>query len=800
MFRNQNTPNVALTGSSSHFYWQGRLRLLWSVLLGALLLSTTASAQPLERGVALGTGQRVVIGDGSLLLFDSAGSARRTTEGGPFRSVVQPLGWTDSFLVRSKFDWSRGSVDPSGALVLTELHTSPEAQLTVWNQSALLSSQSAPFLLHLTDREQQEIPVLSQPDLFLVDDDTALLRTESDWGLLRREHLPEVFPINVPKLAELSSCAVLDRRAFLWDQASPLVYSLEDNHLHFLTEPPKLGFSLVIGGGFLALSQDSMFCLRPDGQLLRGARPESFGALELEEAKLFYQGESLVAVYAKGDQVLGWRWSRDGELLEKPVAEGVLHALIPGIGPEEPAWLFLTSAVLEADYSPDGKPIVDLKTGESRTYSVGGHSVYRLNGEGNWELRSVEPRQTLVGPVERLGPIIVLAVQTEPTRALGQARRVEPKFPYPQVILAGFDPSNLDPVWKFEAPRGSTPAKSRLPDDHWPKFSPQGPMLLTSESGQLLSLDPNSGNLLWTSNPLPLDESSPLMLDWADTIGLVTVQGSTQTLFQVDPQDGGITGRTALNPLFFSSKWPHLLGVVIICLALLFYIYAAGRKTLYIRRIAGLQALDEAVGRATEMGKPVLYVTGLADVDDIQTLAALSIMSHVARKTAEYDTPIVATTSRAVTYSAAKEVVKDAFTIAGRPDAFSVDSVRYISDDQFGYTAGVDGIMLREKPAANFYMGKFYAESLILAETGHATGAIQIAGTAEPSQLPFFVAACDYTLIGEELFAASAYLSRDPLQVGSLRGQDVGKALVMVALLAGSIYVTAFGPFGGAAG
>ena len=83
--------------------------------------------------------------------------------------------------------------------------------------------------------------------------------------------------------------------------------------------------------------------------------------------------------------------------------------------------------------------------------------------------------------------------------------------------------------------------------------------------------------------------------------------------------------------------------------------------------------------------------------------------------------------------------------------------------------------MVRERPEAVFLLGTFYAESLILAETGHAIGAIQIAGTKETSQLPFFVAACDYTLIGEELFAASSYLSREPVMLGSLKGQDLAK-------------------------
>jgi hypothetical protein len=69
-------------------------------------------------------------------------------------------------------------------------------------------------------------------------------------------------------------------------------------------------------------------------------------------------------------------------------------------------------------------------------------------------------------------------------------------------------------------------------------------------------------------------------------------------------------------------------------------------------------------------------------------------------------------------------------------------------------------------------------------------GAIQIAGTAEPAQLPFFIAACDYTLIGEEFYAASAYLSGDPDQQGSLKGQDFGKILVAGLLIVGALLAT----------
>jgi hypothetical protein len=243
-----------------------------------------------------------------------------------------------------------------------------------------------------------------------------------------------------------------------------------------------------------------------------------------------------------------------------------------------------------------------------------------------------------------------------------------------------------------------------------------------------------------------------------------------------------------------SAQWIYKgrIGMLII-LALItgvifFYIEIGKRgKDLYIREIAGLEAVDEAVGRATEMGRPVLYIPGIMDMDNIQTIASIVILGRVARKTAEYGSALLVPTSRSVVMSVAQEVVKEGYLQAGRADAFNKENIQYLTDDQFGYAAGVDGIMVREKPAAIFLLGCFYAESLILAETGRSVGAIQIAGTAMPSQIPFFVAACDYTLIGEELFAASAYLSREPKLLGSLKGQDAGKLFFLILIIAGVI-------------
>jgi hypothetical protein len=242
----------------------------------------------------------------------------------------------------------------------------------------------------------------------------------------------------------------------------------------------------------------------------------------------------------------------------------------------------------------------------------------------------------------------------------------------------------------------------------------------------------------------------------------------------------------------FMTRRAWLAAIVItICTAVAGYIALAWSGTkLYIRPIPGLEAVDEAVGRATEMGRSCLFVPGIQDINDIQTVAGITVLGRVAKLTAEYGARLDVPTARSLVMTAARETVQASYMSAGRPDAFNEDDIYYLTDEQFGYVAGVTGRMVRDKPAACFYMGSFFAESLLFAETGNSIGAIQVAGTAQPSQLPFFVAACDYTLLGEEFFAASAYLSGEPIQLGSLRGQDIGKLLGGALLIVGCAAMT----------
>jgi hypothetical protein len=340
-----------------------------------------------------------------------------------------------------------------------------------------------------------------------------------------------------------------------------------------------------------------------------------------------------------------------------------------------------------------------------------------------------------------------------------------------------------------------------------------GGFVLTTEASDVPDDDGGRIGLVWTVSPdLPVPDSIVVERmapggEWESVGSVAPIDGrytdseldnGTQYSYRLVPWLQGVPGEP--GPVVIATpavKWLHsgrigmLVITIVLCTIILLYIEAGKRgKDLFVRRIAGLNAVEDAVGRATEMGRPVMYVPGIMDMDDIQTIASMVILGRVARKTAEYGSTLLVPTCRSVVMSVSQEVVKEAYLQTGRPDAFRREDITYLTDDQFGYAAGVDGMMVRQRPAAIFLLGTFYAESLILAETGKSVGAIQIAGTAMVSQIPFFIAACDYTLIGEELYAASAYLSREPKLLGSLKGQDAAKLVIMLLIITGVLGAT----------
>jgi hypothetical protein len=171
----------------------------------------------------------------------------------------------------------------------------------------------------------------------------------------------------------------------------------------------------------------------------------------------------------------------------------------------------------------------------------------------------------------------------------------------------------------------------------------------------------------------------------------------------------------------------------------------------------------------------------------------MTILSDIARRAAEFNCRLLFPSHDPLIVSVAQETVAQAAAAAGRPEWYRADDIAFVSQSQLGYAAAVDGLLARERPGAVFLLGTFEGEALILAETAHQTGAVTIAGTDSTIQLSFFLVACDYTLIGEELFAASGIAAKDPAVAAAVWSQDWLKYLVLGILVIGALLAAATG-------
>jgi hypothetical protein len=241
--------------------------------------------------------------------------------------------------------------------------------------------------------------------------------------------------------------------------------------------------------------------------------------------------------------------------------------------------------------------------------------------------------------------------------------------------------------------------------------------------------------------------------------------------------------------------WPvqdgKILGFLLLVLTFVLTVYyMSGGRRPYIRRVAGLDAIEDAVGRSTEMGKPVVGSYGWAFGSfDYWTVAGLRILAHIAKLCAENNTRLIVPTGGStgsfIVRPVAVEVVKNAWEAAGRPEGFNENDMPFLSGSQFAMGSGYAGILLTERPGSMILAGSSAADAMMIAETSNQVGAITITSPTYIGNVAALACASDYVMIGEEAIAAGSFLSQDPAQLASIRTQDIFKFIGIGLIILG---------------
>lgn len=244
--------------------------------------------------------------------------------------------------------------------------------------------------------------------------------------------------------------------------------------------------------------------------------------------------------------------------------------------------------------------------------------------------------------------------------------------------------------------------------------------------------------------------------------------------------------------MFAESRFAALFMLVAIAAALIFLESKTRTGTkLSLRRIPALDAIDEAVGRATEMGGPVHFACGEGHLTDLwapMLIAGMSVGRHVAKKAAEVGAKLIWTVNQSDAVPLISDIITTEYQLQDRLDELDISySLRYLSDNDYAWAAGTWEIFESEGVVSNIMAGGFSAMALPMVSVSAQYGHLQVAGTGAIAQLPWFAAVCDFAIIGEDLFAAGAYLSEDPVLISNIVVQDLVKTFTLIVIVLGLI-------------
>lgn len=241
---------------------------------------------------------------------------------------------------------------------------------------------------------------------------------------------------------------------------------------------------------------------------------------------------------------------------------------------------------------------------------------------------------------------------------------------------------------------------------------------------------------------------------------------------------------------------------VILFLAWMISIYLAREGRLpKIRKIVALEVLAEAIGRATEMGKPIAYTTGYPPLTQPHrapgVLAGLSVLGYTAKLAAEHGIRTIVGCAFPDVYAMAQSIVREGYIAGGEPDLYQYEDVHYFSPDQYAFATGMANLVEKEKPGAVFYIGQPLGERLVIAEGINRAGALGIGASGRYiGSAATFAVLMDYVLIGEELWAASAFVSQDNDLIAGISSQDITKLIAMAMILLTTISILISGKSG----
>lgn len=231
---------------------------------------------------------------------------------------------------------------------------------------------------------------------------------------------------------------------------------------------------------------------------------------------------------------------------------------------------------------------------------------------------------------------------------------------------------------------------------------------------------------------------------------------------------------------------------ILLCLGLiLFYIFSdRTRAKINLRGIQAFRHFRREVDLAVEAGKRLHISLGRGNINDLQGGSAfigLTILDRCARAASNSDRPPVTTSGDGVITILSQDTLQSTYRSLATVQRYDPTNARLTGLTPMAYAAGAMPTIHDEQVSANIFAGHFGTEIALLTEAGDRSRSLTVAGSDSiPAQAVLFATA-DEALLGEELYAAGAYLGAGTAHTASLRMQDIIRWVLVVAIVIGAI-------------
>ena len=230
--------------------------------------------------------------------------------------------------------------------------------------------------------------------------------------------------------------------------------------------------------------------------------------------------------------------------------------------------------------------------------------------------------------------------------------------------------------------------------------------------------------------------------------------------------------------------------LILTAILLLAFLFLRRRSAAALRQIAAYDQLNRTVGLAVENGTRLHFSLGrgsLFAARGMSAVAGLAMLRRLSERTSVSDNPPVVTSGDASLAILSQDTLQSGYRAAGAEDQYRFTTGRLTGLTPFSYAAGTLPVPRDENISANVFIGDFGIESALLTEAAERENSTLIAASDNLSAQSVFYASTQEPLIGEELFAAGAYVGAGAAHEASLNVQDILRWLIIVGVLIGSV-------------